>query len=149
MLLASRPSRITVANPQSRFATKIAVAMHLKRSAQEIYKINCWAYVVHVVGKNTSTFVSYADLPPVIGVALPNHRDVRAWRKRWKKFGDIAPLFWHNFYADKLHQVQSMEELQAWEEVLSYIHFGLPESSRIELEGICAKMTHYFFSHAA
>ncbi len=149
MLLASRPSRMTIANPQSRFATKAAVAMHLKRSPEEIYKVNCWAHVLHVVGKKISTFVSYADLPPIVGVALPNHRDVRAWRKRWKKHGDIAPLFWHNFYAEKLRQVKSMEELQAWEEVLSYINFGLPESSRIELEGICAEMTHYFISHAA
>jgi hypothetical protein len=149
MLLASHPSRITVANPQSRFATKSAVAMHLKRSTEEIYKVNCWAYVVHVVGKNISTFVSYADLPPIIGVALPNHRDVRAWRKRWKKFDNIAPLFWHNFYSEKLRQVKSMEELQAWEEVLSYITFGLPESSRIELEGICAQMTHHLMLDAA
>ena len=94
-------------------------------------------------------FVSYADLPPIVGVALPNHRDVRAWRKRWKKYDHTAPLFWHNFYADKLRQVTTMAELQAWEEVLSYINFGLPASSRIELEGICSEMTHYLFSKAA
>jgi hypothetical protein len=82
-------------------------------------------------------------------VALPNHRDVRAWRKRWKKFENIAPLFWHNFYSENLRQVKSMEELQAWEEVLSYISFGLPESSRIELEGICAQMTHHLMVDAA
>jgi hypothetical protein len=148
LLAAPQPSTITV-NPQSRFVTKEAVAMHLKRSIDEIYKINCWRYVVHVVGKKMSTFVSYADLPPIVGVALPNHRDVRAWRKRWKKYDQIAPLFWHNFYIEKLRQVRTMEELQAWEEVLSYVNFGLPESSRIEMEGICAEMTHYFFSHAA
>ena len=149
MLLASPKPATVVTNPQSRFVTKSAVAMHLKRSPDEIYKVNCWRYVVHVVGKKTSTFVSYADLPPIVGVALPNHRDVRAWRKRWKKYDQIAPLFWHNFYAEKLRQVQTMAELQAWEEVLSYIGFGLPESSRIELEGICAEMTHFLFSYAA
>jgi hypothetical protein len=123
--------------------------MHLKRSSDEIYKVNCWRYVVHVVGKKMSTFVSYADLPPIIGVDLPNHRDVRAWRKRWKKYDSIAPLFWHNFYAEKLHQVTTMAELQAWEEVLSYVGFGLPESSRIELEGICAAITHSLLISAA
>jgi hypothetical protein len=149
MLLAAPKSATVVTNPQSRFATKAAVAMHLKRSTDEIYKISCWRYVVHVVGKKTSTFVSYADLPPIIGVALPNHRDVRAWRKRWKKYDQIAPLFWHNFYMDKLRQVTTMQELQAWEEVLSYINFGLPESSRIELEGICLEMTHFLFTKVA
>jgi hypothetical protein len=138
-----------ITNPQSRFVTKEAVAMCLKRAPEDIYKVNCWRYVVHVVGKKTSTFVSYADLPPIVGVALPNHRDVRAWRKRWKKYDHIAPLFWHNFYADKLRQVGTMQELQAWEEVLSYVGFGLPESSRIELEGISAQMTHFLFSKAA
>jgi hypothetical protein len=149
MLLAAPKPSTVITNPQSRFATTEAIAMHLKRSPAEIYKVNCWKYVVHVVGKKMSTFVSYADLPPIVGVALPNHRDVRAWRKRWKKYDHTAPLFWHNFYVEKLRQVSSMEELQAWEEVLSYINFGLPESSRIELEGIAAEMTHYFFSHAA
>ena len=148
LLTAPKPSNVTI-NPQSRFATKEAVARHLKRSPDEIYRVSCWRYVVHVVGKKTSTFVSYADLPPIIGVAKPNHRDVRVWRKRWKKYDHIAPLFWHNFYADKLRRVSSMAELQAWEEVLSYINFGLPESSRIELEGICAEMTHYFLLCAA
>jgi hypothetical protein len=149
MLVASLKSATIVTNPQSRFATKAAVAMHLKRSTSEIYQVNCWRYVVHVVGKKTSTFVSYADLPPIIGVALPNHRDVRAWRKRWQKYDQIAPLFWHNFYTEKLRQVSTMQELQAWEEVLSYINFGLPESSRIELEGICLEMTHFLFTKAA
>jgi hypothetical protein len=148
LVSASKPASV-VTNPQSRFATKSAIAMHLKRSTDEIYKVNCWRYVVHVVGKKMSTFVSYADLPPIVGVTLPNHRDVRAWRKRWKKCDHIAPLFWHNFYAEKLRQVTTMEELQAWEEVLSYISFGLPESSRIELEGICGEMTHFLFSNAA
>ncbi len=149
MLLASPKPVAVVTNPQSRFATKTAVAMHLKRLPEEIYTVNCWRYVVHVVGKKTSTFVSYADLPPIIGVDLPNHRDVRAWRKRWKKYDHIAPLFWHNFYAEKLRQVKTMDELQAWEEVLSYIGFGFPESSRIELEGICSEMTYFLFTNAA
>ncbi len=149
MLLAPPKPVVLVTNPQSRFVTKAAVAMHLKRSADEIYKVNCWRYVVHVVGKKTSTFVSYADLPPIIGVALPNHRDVRAWRKRWKKYDNIAPLFWYSFYAEKLRQVTTMEELQAWEEVLSYVGFGLPTASRTDLEGICGEMTHFLFSNAA
>jgi hypothetical protein len=42
-----------------------------------------------------------------------------------------------------------MNELQAWEEVIAYIRFGLPESSRIELEGICDRMTQSFFSDVA
>lgn len=140
----------TVTNPLSRFVTTEALARHLKRSREDIYRVNCWQHVVHVVGKGTSTFVSYADFPPIVGVPLPNHWDVRAWRKRWKKYDHIAPLFWHNFYADRLRQTQTMAELQAWEEILAYISFGLPESSRIELEGICAEKTHYFLlSNAA
>jgi hypothetical protein len=138
-----------VVHPLSRFVSRETVALHLKRDSAEIYRVNCWRYVVHVVGKGTSTFVSYADLPPIAGVPLPNAWDVRTWRKRWKKFGHIAPLFWHNFYIDRLQQCQSMEELRAWEEVIAYISFGMPESSRIELEGICDRMTHSFFSDVA
>lgn len=149
MLLISPPRNITTINPQRRFVTEAAVAMHLKRSIAEIYTITCWRYVVHIVGKNISTFVSYADLPPILGVDLPNHRDVRVWRKRWKKYDHIAPLFWHNFYIDKLRQITTMEELQAWEQVLSYIKFGLPESSRIELETLCGEITHNLFINAA
>jgi hypothetical protein len=134
----------SIVNPLSRFVTTEAVARHLKRNPDEIYRVNCWRHVLHVVGKGTSTFVSYADLPPIVGVALPNHWDVRNWRKRWKKYEHIAPLFWHNFYVDKLRHAQTMAELQAWEQVIAYISFGLPESSRIELEGICAQRTHHF-----
>jgi hypothetical protein len=143
------PSNQPVIHPLSRFVSRETVALHLKQDEADIYRVNCWRYVVHVVAKGKSTFLSYADLPPIVGVAHPNAWDVRTWRKRWKKYGHIAPLFWHNFYVDRLLECRSMNELQAWEEVIAYIRFGLPESSRIELEGICDRMTQSFFSDVA
>jgi hypothetical protein len=29
--------------------------------------------------------VSYADIPPILGVELPKPEDFICWRKRWKK----------------------------------------------------------------
>jgi hypothetical protein len=84
---------------------------------------------------------------PVPLLVMPTYH--RSSVSHYQIIAMIAPLFWHNFYAEKLRQVQTMTELQAWEEVLSYIGFGLPESSRIELEGICAEMTHFLISQAA
>jgi hypothetical protein len=144
-----KSSNQPIVNPLSRFVSRETVAMHLKKDGDDIYRVNCWRYVVHVVGKGTSTFVSYADLPPIVGVDLPNAWDVRSWKQRWKKCGHIAPLFWHNFYVQRLQACRSMAELQAWEEIIAYISFGLPESSRVELEGICDRMTRYFFTEVA
>jgi hypothetical protein len=57
-------------NPLSRFVTKEAVAKVLKVKPEQIREIRCWAYVIHVVGVGLSRFVSYADMPPILGVRL-------------------------------------------------------------------------------
>lgn len=56
----------------------------LKVKPEDITEIRRWALVIQVVGKGFSRFVSYADLPPIAGVALPCQLDFNYWRKRWK-----------------------------------------------------------------
>jgi hypothetical protein len=72
-------------HPLARFVTKEAIALCLNLRSEQIYKIDCWRYVIHVVGKGVSAFVSYADLPPIIGVEAPTNKDFWRWRKRFAK----------------------------------------------------------------
>ncbi len=136
-------------HPQMRFVNKEAIAMCLDRTPTEIYRVDCWRYVAHVVGKGFSTFVSYADLPPILGVTMPMATDVRLWRKRWRQHLHLAPRFWVEFYARKLQSVSDLEELAAWDELVAYIHFGLTESDRQSLAATCSAVTHQLSSYAA
>lgn len=119
-----------------RFVTKEAIALLLDRHPKDIYKINCWQYVIHVVGKGISTFVSYADLPPIIGVEAPQAKDFLRWRKRWKKHSYVAPLFWQEFYTRKFRAASSQEELQQWGDLLSQINRILPKTVSQQLQEI-------------
>jgi hypothetical protein len=38
-------------HPLARFVTKEAIALLLNLKPHEIYRIDCWRYVIHVVGK--------------------------------------------------------------------------------------------------
>lgn len=84
-------------HPLARFVTVEAIALLLHLKPQEIYRIDCWRHVIHVVGKGISIFVSYADMPPILGVEPPTAADINCWRKRWKKTNTKPQNFGQNF----------------------------------------------------
>jgi hypothetical protein len=153
MLLATKlpvaSQSIPRQHPQMRFVSTEAIALCLSCTNSEIYRVDCWRYVAHVVGKGISTFVSYADLPPILGVVAPVATDARLWRKRWRQHRHLAPRFWVEFYAQKFQAVTDLEELAAWDELVAYIHFGLTESDRQFLATIGADVTQQLSSYAA
>ncbi|OKH28496.1 hypothetical protein [Chroogloeocystis siderophila] len=109
-------------HPLARFVTKEAIALLLNREPEEIYRIDCWRHVIHVVGKGISRFVSYADLPPVLGVEPPTHADMCRWRKRCAvQKQKYAPKFWVSFYVQKFMQVIDFNDLVAWGELIGKI----------------------------
>lgn len=112
-------------NPLARFVTAEAIALLLKVDVSQIKAIRCWARVVLVVGKEFSRFVSYADLPPIIAVGVPNTADVIRWRKRWRKNTRQAPQFWLEFYKQKFEQADSASQLCEWGQIVGFIEFGL------------------------
>ncbi|HAJ63662.1 MAG TPA: hypothetical protein DCP31_34210 [Cyanobacteria bacterium UBA8543] len=127
MISSSQPESNAV-HHLARFVTKEAIALLLNLKPQEIYRIDCWRHVIHVVGKGVSTFVSYADLPPILGVEPPSLIDFLSWRKRWKKNKNKAPMFWAKFYAKKFQTVPTLLEMYSWGEVVGIIKFALSES---------------------
>jgi hypothetical protein len=141
MLLVQNRPTIVPQHPQRRFVTGDAIALCLDRPPTAITRIDCWRHVVHVVGPGLSTFVSYADLPPVLGVVPPVAADVRLWRKRWRKHQYLAPRFWLDFYRCKLTVAADLSELSAWDELVAYISFGLTATDRQQLEAICLETT--------
>ena len=83
--------------------------------------------MIHVVGKDISTFVSYADLPPILEATPPTKRDFVQWRKRWRKNNQQAPKFWVDFYKQKFKQAASVAQLYAWGKILGVIKFALSQ----------------------
>lgn len=116
-------------HPQARFVTTEAIALLLQLKPEQIYRIDCWQYVIHVVAKGISTFVSYADLPPILGVESPQPKDFLIWRKRWKKNKNKAPQFWVEFYAKKFQTVPTLPEMYSWGELVAVIKSLLPETA--------------------
>ncbi|MEG3867044.1 hypothetical protein [Microcoleus sp. Z1_B2] len=112
-------------NPLARFVTKEAVAKVLKVKPEQIRDIRCWAYVIHVVGVGISRFVSYGDMPPILGVEPPTLQDCIRWRKRWRSSQHRAPIFWVDFYEGKFRQSRSVEELYNWGKLVGKIKQGL------------------------
>ncbi len=100
-MVAFAEQKSKTVHPLARFVTVEAIAMHLKMNPEDIRRIDCWRYVIHVVGKGVSTFVSYGDMPPIVGIEPPSQKDIVCWRKRWKKNKFKAPSFWVVFYAQK------------------------------------------------
>lgn len=112
-------------NPLARFVTKEAVAKVLKVKPEQIREIRCWAYIIHVVGVGISRFVSYGDMPPILGVEPPTLQDCMRWRKRWRSTQHRAPIFWVEFYEGKFRQSRSVEELYNWGKLVGRIKHGL------------------------
>ncbi|MGL4620551.1 hypothetical protein [Chroococcidiopsis sp.] len=125
-MIATQTTEAKSNHPLARFVTREAIALCLNLQPEQIYKIDCWRYVIHVVGKGVSTFISYADLPPIIGVEPPTNKDFWRWRKRFAKQNKQAPQFWREFYQQKLQQAASQTELNNWKQILQVIQHILP-----------------------
>ena len=126
-----------VPHPQTRFVTAEAVAQILNVDPEHLTEIRCWANVMLVIGHNISKFVSYADLPPILGVEPPVAKDILRWRKRWHKTKTHkAPAFWVQFYAQKFQQATSLTELENWGQLVRSIQFGLEMVSRQWLQNL-------------
>lgn len=132
MISTSQPEASPV-HPLARFVTPEAIALLLKLKLKDIYWIDCWRYVIHVVGKGVSTFVSYADLPPILSDEPPTHQDFIWWRKRWKKNKLQAPEFWVEFYKQKFWQAVSIAQLSKWGQIIRIISFALSQAAVQEL----------------
>jgi len=127
------------AHSLGRFVTKEAITLLLNLKADEIYRIDCWRYVIHVVGKGVSRFVSYADIPPILDVEPPKPEDINCWRKRWRKNKYKAPSFWVEFYTQKFKLAPSVAEMYRWGELVNIIKFGLPETALQLLRSVFKK----------
>jgi hypothetical protein len=114
-------------HPLSRFVTVQAIALLLDLKSEQIYRVDCWRYVIHVVGKGVSTFVSYADIPPILGVEPPKPEDINCWRKRWRRNKYKAPNFWTEFYQQQFKLAPSLTEIDRWGELVNAIAFALPD----------------------
>ena len=128
-MVATSEPKSKVVHPLARFITVEAIAHYLKLQPEDIYRIDCWRYVIHVVAKGVSTFVSYADIPPIVGVEPLTPQDILCWRKRWKKNKFKAPDFWVGFYAQKFKLAPYLKDLYAWGELVGMIKFGLSEAA--------------------
>jgi len=123
-------------HPLARFVTTEAIALLLKLKPEDIYRIDCWRHVIHVVGKGVSTFVSYADLPPILGVESPDDRDFIRWRKRWQQHNKQAPEFWVEFYKHKFRQALCVAELYNWGQIVGVIKLVLSPAALQELRTV-------------
>lgn len=110
-------------HPLVRFITPETIALMFDLKIKDIYRIDCYQYVVYLHAKGISTFISYADFPPIIGVDKPKNADISRWKQRWRKKlrSKYAPDFWTEFYLEKLEKVTSVSELWHWENLLSNV----------------------------
>ncbi len=129
-MIAKLISEAKFPHPLARFVTLEAIAHLLQVPCEHIREIRCWTNVILVVGRGFCQFVSYADLPPVVGVEPPQTRDFLRWRKRWRKNRYKAPEFWKEFYAQKLRQTASAEELSHWGQLLSQMESNFSSATQ-------------------
>lgn len=126
-----------VLHPLARFVTEETVALLFNISLDEIYRIDCYRYVVYVHAKGISRFVSYADFPPLVGVTLPDTKDFWRWRKRWK--GKIAPEFWVKFYIYQFKNASSIDHLQEWGRLVGKIKSEFSQEILQDLRDVYAR----------
>lgn len=121
-MISTLPPQSKCVHPLARFVTIEAIALILKVPVEKIREVRCWARVILVVGQGLSRFVSYADLPPVVGVEPPTSLDFAYWRKRLHKLKiNQAPEIWATFYANKFGQCVDIAELLSWGQLLGKI----------------------------
>jgi hypothetical protein len=145
MLTREKPPVITkvkishrgqILHPFERFVAAETVTLMFGVSAEEIYRIDCWRYVVYVHGKGISRFVSYADFPPTVRVDRLEMRDFKRWERRWYNLSKIrkAPNFWVKYYCDQLQKANSIEQLEGWKETIDRFETQWTEKARQELQ---------------
>lgn len=132
-MIATTNTQAKSNHPLARFVTRDAIALLLNLKTEDIYRIDCWRYVIHVVGKGVSKFVSYADLPPILGAEPPTNQDFIRWRKRWQKNKKQAPPFWVDFYKQKFREASTKAQLYNWGKIVGVIKFGLTLTNLQEL----------------
>lgn len=90
-----------------------------------------------------SRFVSYADLPPILGVESPKGLDFGYWKRRMASLKErFAPDFWVDFYGDKFHQAVSVAELLEWGELVGAIKLMLSAIALESLRKVYAQEKH-------
>lgn len=155
--LVIRESKIVhkslISHQLSRFVTEEAICLMYKISLEDIYTIECWRYVVYVHAKGVSKFVSYADFPPTLGVALPTNINFIKWRKRWRKQHDYAhrkyaPQWWVEFFAQEFRQATSESVLHGWNKLIKLITFAFPEDTLQALQDSYRQEQSLLGSHA-
>ncbi|AFY53240.1 hypothetical protein Riv7116_0647 [Rivularia sp. PCC 7116] len=119
-------------HPLGRFVTEEAVCLKFKIKFEDIYVVECWRYVVYVHGKGLSKFVSYADFPPIIGVAPPTASEIAKWRRRWLKQHHFinrkqAPRWWARFFAIQFDKSIEEKFLHEWGKLIGLIKFAFHE----------------------
>lgn len=116
-------------HPLARFVTVEAVALLLNIHVARIKEIRLWNHMILVVAQGMSRFVSYADIPPILGVAPATNKDFLTWRKRWRKLKtNYAPDFWCNFYAQKFGESNCIQKLKSWGQLIATIKFALSQN---------------------
>ena len=118
----------------ARFVNKQAAALMFNLDENEIYRVERWAHIVYVYGKGVSKFISYADFPPIVGVATPTSQDFVYWRRRWKKRQQAAqkkqaPAFWVQFFAHQFYNAPSVPALYRWGKLIGAIKFAFAEAT--------------------
>ncbi|MFB2923147.1 hypothetical protein [Aerosakkonema funiforme] len=123
-----------ILHPLARFITEETAAMMFGIDVEDIYRITCLRYVVHVHGKGVSRFVSYADFPPISAVNPPTVTDFVFWHKRWRK--KSATEFWQNFYTHQFQQAVWESELLEWGKIVNLVKSLLSETGWQNLQDI-------------
>ncbi len=121
-----------IINPLARFVTEEAVCLMFNIKLEDIYSVQCWRYIVYIHAKGLSKFVSYADFPPIVGVAPPTTRECVKWRRRWRKqnspaYRKQAPKWWADFFAHEFWQSLSKSALYDWGKLVGLIKFAFSE----------------------
>lgn len=122
-------------HPLARFVTEETAALMFGIEPQQIYRIECWRNMVYVHGIGVSRFVSYADFPPVLGVAGPTFADFRRWRRRWYKRWRqrLAPEFWTRFFIYQFKQAETESDRQEWGELIAEVKALMSETELYKL----------------
>ena len=130
-----------ISHIQKCFVTHEAIALLLKIKVEDIREVRCKRWSMHVIAKRISTFVSYADMPPIVEARTPTHKDRLIWWKRWRKNELMAPQFWQEFYADKISEAKDQDELMAWYLLILKICFALTRAAETVLTDLFLQMS--------
>ena len=115
-----------ILHPLARFITEETAALIFNLVVDDIYRITCLRYVVHVHGKSLSRFVSYADFAPILAVNPPTAADFTFWHKRWRK--KSAAQLWQKFYSHQFKYSLSLIELFEWGKLVNLVKSLLSET---------------------